>query len=207
MVDPKDQKLPDDPEELKREYTTTKEEIQSLRKRIKAIEKAVPSVQDLGVDNYTYMDVIPGGPDENDDWEQQWNQIYEKLNSFEKQAVDEINKLASQIFEKKEYLKKIEIKAAAQDITLTEKQPEERKKTPNQDVSKRRNLVKSVAESTPGAKGKNLDLLTCEELDGSRVPVLESWRVKYKTDLWVEAYEHTKLKGRVQKMFSKDRNS
>ena len=73
-----------------------------------------------------------------------------------------------------------------------------------EDVAFRRGIVQAAAEAYPEARRKNLGQLTCLELDGRSVDVLEKWR-EYGVKTWQEAYRKKELKGRIQKMFSQDR--
>ena len=77
------------------------------------------------------------------------------------------------------------------------------KKVPPE-VSLRRGVVQAVAKSNPNSKGKDLDLLTCEELD-KFLDILERWRKDGEIETWTEGYEHPKVKPLIHKMFSDDR--
>jgi len=77
-------------------------------------------------------------------------------------------------------------------------------RTPQENASKRRALVKSTALTNPRMKGKGLDKFTCIELDYANIRILEEWRSDTITT-WEKAYNNSNLKPRIQKMFSSDR--
>lgn len=81
-----------------------------------------------------------------------------------------------------------------------------KKRTPPKDVAIRRGIIKSVEKSSPKSKGKDLDSLTCKELDRRRVDVPNNWPVKYKVTSWAKGYNDPKVKKLIQKMFSQDRS-
>jgi len=81
-----------------------------------------------------------------------------------------------------------------------------KKRTPPKDVTMRRGIIKSVEKSSPNSKGKDLDLLTCKELDVLRFNVPKKWLIKHKVKSWVEGYHDPKVKKLIHKMFSEDRS-
>ena len=81
-----------------------------------------------------------------------------------------------------------------------------RTRKPHYDVIMRRKIVQGVKTAHPKGKGKNLDSLTCEELDSRRVDVPNNWPVKYKITSWAKGYNDPKVKKLIQKMFSQDRS-
>ena len=83
--------------------------------------------------------------------------------------------------------------------------PQPKKPRAKSEAWMRKRMVQAVAETNPGTKGKNLDLLTCVELDGSRIHVLERWRLTHGIQTWEQGYEHPEVKQLIQTMFSKDR--
>jgi hypothetical protein len=85
----------------------------------------------------------------------------------------------------------------------TSEEPKARK-TPQENVSQRRALVKSAEEVNPRMKGKGLDGLTCKNLDRASIEIPEEWRSKT-IMTWEQAYNDPKLKPLIQKMFSSDR--
>jgi hypothetical protein len=77
-------------------------------------------------------------------------------------------------------------------------------KTPKEEASLRRGIIRATEESNPGMKGKGLDEYTCIVLDRSNRRIPDDWRTdKIKT--WEEAFKDKMLRNRIQKMFSKDR--
>ncbi len=72
-------------------------------------------------------------------------------------------------------------------------------------LAMRRGMVRAFAEAYPETVGKNLDLLTCTDLDARRVDVRFEWRRDYNIDTWEEGYSHPKVKQLIKKMFSDDR--
>ena len=72
-------------------------------------------------------------------------------------------------------------------------------------VAVRQGIVKAIGKAHPQAKGKNLDELTCQELDSRRAAIPDRWRVEYGISNWVEGYNHPKVKLLIQRMFSGDR--
>ena len=80
-------------------------------------------------------------------------------------------------------------------------------KAADYDVAVRRGLVKAMEQVYPHAKGKNLDELTCKELDDRRVSIIASWEDDYGIDIWVEGYDHPDVKPLIQRMFSADRKT
>ena len=81
-----------------------------------------------------------------------------------------------------------------------------KKRTPPKDVIMRRGIIKSVEKQYPSSKGKDLDLLTCKELDVRKVNAPKKWLIKHKVKSWVEGYNDPKVKKLIHKMFSEDRS-
>jgi len=105
-------------------------------------------------------------------------------------------------FKSPEQLKRLVSKLG---VDCDEPAAEKKKKPIPEAVSYRRALVKAFYSSNPNTKGKNLDELTCEHLDRVGVPGLHKWKTEFKIETWAEGYKHSKIKKRIQKMFSGDR--
>jgi len=81
-----------------------------------------------------------------------------------------------------------------------------KKRTPPKDVTMRRGIINSVEKQYPNSKGKDLDVLTCKELDARKVDVPKKWLITHKVKSWVEGYNDPKVKKLIHKMFSEDRS-
>jgi len=78
-----------------------------------------------------------------------------------------------------------------------------KKRAVPESVSTRRALVKAFDNSNP--KFKNLDQSTCDYLDEKGILVLPEWQTDFQIKTWAEAYDHPRLKNRIEAMFSKYR--
>ncbi len=94
----------------------------------------------------------------------------------------------------------IERKAAVRSFT-SRKRP----RRPHGETNVRKHIVQALAESNPDTKGKNLNELTCEDLDARRADFPKKWKLKFAVDSWAAGYEHREVRALIEPMFSKDR--
>jgi len=94
-------------------------------------------------------------------------------------------------------------KQRTEDLSEQNTSVKRKKRAVPKSVATRRALVKVFDDSNP--KIKNLDQSTCDYLDEERILVLPEWQSAFEIKTWAEAYDHPRLKNRIEAMFSKYR--
>lgn len=203
---------------------------QKIEDRVTAILAQVPRLREIWEGTYSGSDPGISGHTIFDDageflgWSLDIEE--EEMTSSERLAANEIRELRLKRTNLTNRLGLVRIKAASLGITLPDEEQAEtseavdpispeppqighrkprRKKAVPEDVATRRALVKAIRDSHPKAKGKNLDQLTCEQLDSRKVAIPMKWRPKYRINNWEEGYKNPEVKPLIQKMFSSDR--
>ena len=199
--------LPTNPKQLVREYKRTKKKIESLESRLDELVRRVPTIAGLDTREYL-MEMERRYPDnvEVDEATDAWaRELIEELPSVEREAYEGISDLGSKLSDTRVDLEVLRTRAVAKGVELPEESPDEGPKAVPEDVAMRRAIVKAVKQSNP--KMKNINDLTCMELDRRSVEVLSKWQDMYRIESWRAGYKHPHVRGLIHKMFSTDRRA